>query len=711
MHVQLFQHARMQFAEIAQNVLRPELQRAAAARMEPAGRAAHKLQAAHRHAKRGQQRHDVRLGVEGVHRGRAARPVTARARGLGPATAHGGGAHALVLRAVAFEDLTDLEQGRVAQTLVRIALHGGDEARQQRGAHVRQVRRDGVGQRQRRRAAAKQGGARLGHEGPGHRFHQSARRQGPSGEAGALLQQGQDRLADGLFLAQQGRRDHLVEARDAQNLLHQIGLALHIRAPAGDLHIDPVCVAGLRHDAEAEVFENRRHFGDGEVEPREALDLAPGEFDGGLGRRRGARHHQLGRLAAADFHHQPRRQPRAGNGEGRINAPFEAIARVGDDAEAPAGAGDVEGVPQGALDQHVGRVLVAAGQFAAHDARDGFDALVVADHHMALIELVDLAIESQQLLARLRAAHDEIARDLLRVEDMERAGAVEGEVIGDVDQRIDGPQADFLQALLHPVGRGAVLDAAHKAHGEEGRQMSVGGGEIEGHAHRTGEGARHGLDLAVLQAAKASGGEIARHPMNARRIRAVGGEVDFDQRLVEARIGHIGLPHRRVGGQFDDALMVVGEFQLEGRAEHAIGFDAANDALAQGDSLGGNIGPWGREDAFQPRARIGRPADHLNGRIAARIHEADAQPVRIGMGLGFDHMGDDEILQLLSRIRHMLDLKANARERLDDLSRRRVGVEVVLEPGEGEFHVEPATFSSPFRGLCKSGRRCACRSV
>ena len=322
----------MQLAEIAQDVLGAELQRAAAAGVEPGRAAADELQPAHGHAQGGEQRHDVSLGVEGVHGGCAGRPVATCARRLGAAPAHRRRAHALVCLAVSLEDLADLEQGGVAQALVRIALHSGNQSRQEGGPHVRQIRRDGVGQRQRRRAAAKERGAGLGNEGPGHGFHEPARRQRAPRETRALLQQGEDRLADGLLLAQQGRGDHAVEARDAQHLLHQIGLALHIGAPAVDLHEDPVRVGGLGHDPEAELFEDRGHFRGGQIKPGEALDLAPGELDGGPCRRRSARHHQGGGLAAADLHHQPGRQLGAGDGEGRVNAALEAIARVGDDA-------------------------------------------------------------------------------------------------------------------------------------------------------------------------------------------------------------------------------------------------------------------------------------------------------------------------------------------------------------------------------------------
>ena len=178
--------------------------------MEPGRAAADELQAAHGNAQGDQQRHDVSLGVKGVHGGCAGRPVATCARGLGAAPADRRRAHALVRLAIALENLADFEQSGVAQALVRIALDGGDQARQQGGPHVRQLRCDGVGQRQRGRAAAKERGAGLGDEGPGHRLDEPARRQRAPGEAGALLQQGEDRLADGLLFAQQGRRDHAV---------------------------------------------------------------------------------------------------------------------------------------------------------------------------------------------------------------------------------------------------------------------------------------------------------------------------------------------------------------------------------------------------------------------------------------------------------------------------------------------------------------------
>ena len=65
------------------------------------------------------------------------------------------------------------------------------------------------------------------------------------------------------------------------------------------------------------------------------------------------------------------------------------------------------------------------------------------------------------------------------------------------------------------------------------------------------------------------------------------------------------------------------------------------------------------------------------------------------MLVGLDHMRDHEVFQLFGGIVEAFNLKADARQGLDDLVERRVGVEVVLEPGEGEFHVFCFTFARP----------------
>ncbi len=102
--------------------------------------------------------------------------------------------------------------------------------------------------------------------------------------------------------------------------------------------------------------------------------------------------------------------------------------------------------------------------------------------------------------------------------------------------------------------------------------------------------------------------------------------------------------------------------------------------------LPGMKGAGRREDRAHAGSRIGRAADHLDRRACADIDRADAQAIRIGMLHRLDHARDREAGKLRGRVVYALDLKPDTGERLDDLGKRCIGLKVVLEPGEGEFH-------------------------
>ena len=96
----------------------------------------------------------------------------------------------------------------------------------------------------------------------------------------------------------------------------------------------------------------------------------------------------------------------------------------------------------------------------------------------------------------------------------------------------------------------------------------------------TGQGKAPFTGFAVrsIRRAEAGGGEIARDAGDAGAVGAVGRDVDVDHRVVEAGIVGIGRADRRVVRQIDDAVMIVGEAELALGQEHAVDFDAADDA-------------------------------------------------------------------------------------------------------------------------------------
>ena len=197
---------------------------------------------------------------------------------------------------------------------------------------------------------------------------------------------------------------------------------------------------------------------------------------------------------------------------------------------------------------------------------------------------------------------------------MQRAATVEGDEVGDVDQRVDRPQADGGEPLLQPVGRGAVLDAFDQTQAEGRAQFR----RFDLNFHRAGERALHRLGRAVLEVADRRGAEVAGDAVDAVAVRPVGREVDIDDRLADAGPLDVRLADRRVGRQLDDAVVVVGNHQFGRRAQHAAAFHAADGADGERDVLARDEGAGRREHALHAGARIGRAAHDLDWFAVAR---------------------------------------------------------------------------------------------
>ena len=100
--------------------------------------------------------------------------------------------------------------------------------------------------------------------------------------------------------------------------------------------------------------------------------------------------------------------------------------------------------------------------------------------------------------------------------------------------------------------------------------------------------------------------------------------------------------------------------------------------------------PGSAQRANEAGARIRRAADDRE-RLAAidrrsRIDGEHPQPVGIGMLLRLDHAGDGE--RLVGRlVVNLFNLKPDRRQPLADLLKRGLGFQMVLQPGQCEFHV------------------------
>ena len=265
---------------------------------------------------------------------------------------------------------------------------------------------------------------------------------------------------------------------------------------------------------------------------------------------------------------------------------------------------------------------------------------------------------------------------------MQRPRPVERHQIGDVDQRIDRPQAHRPQPILQPLRGGAVPDVFDQPPGKH-----LAHGAIHEHIDgRSPRRRRHGRNRLILERSQPRRRQVAGNPAHPGAIAAIGREPDIDHHLVDTRIIGVGHPDRRILGQFDDPVMVFGKLELGRRTQHAIGHLPPDIALADGDVLARNIGPRRGKHRFQPRPRIGRPADDVDQFARAGIDLADPQLIGIGMLFGGNHMRGNEPLERGAGIGHLLDLEPDHRQFLDDLIARSGGFQMLLEPGQREFH-------------------------
>ncbi len=273
------------------------------------------------------------------------------------------------------------------------------------------------------------------------------------------------------------------------------------------------------------------------------------------------------------------------------------------------------------------------------------------------------------------------ARDLVRVEHMQGPAEIDGEEVGDVGEHVDRPQPDRGEAGFQPVRALAVGDAAHRAaqHPRTGFGKLVTPGDGAGAG--SGDSARRKFD----QRAEPGGGKVARHAAYRQRIAAIGGDADFDHRIVQPGPMGIGGADRRIFRQLDDAVMILAEPELACGDQHAFGFDAADFAHLQGDAGARHVGAGRRKYHFQPGARIRRTAHH--GKLGvAGIHAAGAQPVGIRVLHRLDDLGDDERGQRRGAVLDAFHLQPDGGEGGDDLIERGLGLQPGFQPGKSELH-------------------------
>ena len=220
---------------------------------------------------------------------------------------------------------------------------------------------------------------------------------------------------------------------------------LDVVAPGRRLDLPLV---GAAAEPEAERREQDRSISGGSRSmPASRCQPRAPEAHGRGRRRHGPGDHRGTGVAAAQLEDQPRRELGRRQHQLRVEPALEAGAGIALDAEPAAGGRRAQRIEQRHLEHDVGRGVGDAGALAAHDAAEADRPGRVGDHGHAVVEAVGPAVQRLQLLAEPGEAQDEVALELGGVEHVQRPAEIEGQVVGDVDQGRDRPQADRLQPV------------------------------------------------------------------------------------------------------------------------------------------------------------------------------------------------------------------------------------------------------------------------
>ena len=551
--------------------------------------------------------------------------------GLGAAVEQAGD-HRFLGQAVGagHETQAGLEQAQTAALAVDVALGGAQQARHQAGAHHAQVGGDRVEQRQRRVVRVHLGLQLRGHEAVGDGFHIAPVAQG-------VAQAAQRQLFFRSGVAGGGAGGHaagqILVAVHAGQFLDQVFLDRHVEAPAGGAH-RPLAGAGFG-DRHAQALENVDDVSLVQGRAQQAGHALGAQLDGGgFGQLvLGQGFVQRAGFAAGDLQDQRGGALQGALLQRRIDAALIAVRGVGVQAVAARPAGDRQRAEEGALQEQVAGLFGHRAGAAAHDTGQGQGAVVVGDQQGVVVQLQGLVVQALQGLAGLGPAHANAAGQFGQVKGVQRLAQFQQHIVGHVDDRVDGAHAGAAQALHHPQRRlGGGVDAAD--HPAQVTRAAV--AVVQGHREAVVQGGGHRLDGGLVERGAVEHAHFPGDAAQAQAVGPVGGQVHFDDGVVQGQVVTDVGAQRGVVRQFQQAVDAVLQAQLGAAAQHALGGLAAQLGFLD-LQVAGQQGADPGERRLQAFAGVGGAAHHREGALAV-THFTDAQLVGVRVRLAADDL-------------------------------------------------------------------------
>ena len=226
-------------------------------------------------------------------------------------------------------------------------------------------------------------------------------------------------------------------------------------------------------DGETQTLQDAGHVGVRHRHAQQRGEARAAQFEPcGLARTRISVDRRQDQLAAPDPIQQ-RRDPLKRDDRGvDVGAALEARGGFGLEIQPLAGAPDRRGLEICALEHDALRAGRHLRPGAAHDAGDRLRPIAIGDdEHLGVERALD-AVERGDGFAGAPAPHPDLrSGEVRQIESMRRMADLHEHVVGQIDDRVDRPDAGRLQTPGHPGGRGADGDF-----GDGGRIPRTGSG-------------------------------------------------------------------------------------------------------------------------------------------------------------------------------------------------------------------------------------------
>jgi hypothetical protein len=279
------------------------------------------------------------------------------------------------------------------------------------------------------------------------------------------------------------------------------------------------------------------------------------------------------------------------------------------------------------------------GVLGAHDPGDHEAPLLVGDYQHLFVEPAEGTVEERDLLSPSRTPHDNALPHLRRVEGVYGLAGLQHDVVGGVDDGVDGPHAAGVYATPHPHRRllsGCELRDAPQVvpwaevfivhpQPEVGRQLAP---RLRG-------------ELRDPVVGPEDGGELSGDPDHAPQVRPVGRDVDVEHGLTDREVVRDGTPDHVLFVEQEDAIMIRGNAELAFAHHHPIGLQAPQLGLPQ-------LRPIGQDASRQHDGHAGtgvgvRGAGDDLRLVAAEIDLRHEEPVRVGVGTELHDLPHDDL--------------------------------------------------------------------